>query len=399
MPCLTPPSRLSFLFCCSLIGTGMAQAGPDPREAHPRKDPRRATPGPAARPATRTRVAFLANRNEQKLSLSILRAVKSHMADLDLDLRTYWVDRQPPDLPSQVHLARRIAARSRSLVAVWCSLPSLDRVLMYIARTREGRILVRKVDQKRDGVMGKFEVIGAIVRSGVEAILQRTEIGERPPALPPPRPKRMGPKQQRRTRPSLPVRRHRGKQKNSPRKVFLELGYAPILGFSREKPVVHQGSLGVGLRLHPNWSLLISYSIAPRIIVEPNDFNMALRLTQHTLRAGGVFSWPFGRWSLSLEAAPVLHIQTYSIDARQPLRASPDGRNVTFGFFLAVEGSFRVTRWLSVFLDIGATLLLWNRTYDVSSQGSKHLILDPFVAQPQIIFGFRFDLVGREGRA
>jgi hypothetical protein len=322
-------------------------------------------------------VVFVASRVDEATSGQVTRAIRSQLSDLNVRFQLHWVDRLPPGLPEQVDVARRIGRQQRALVVLWCSHPSAEKVFLYITRFHGERILVRRVDRKRDGTLGRFEAIGVIVRSGVEAILRGGRIGIRPPHRP-----RLSPRPRPPPRPPLRPPIARGSI------LALETGYA-LTGFARAEPVLHAGVVGLSMGLHRHWVLRLGYRFAPGITVERRDLGVELRLFQHTLRLGACFRWHIGRWTVAAQAGAVLNLQDYEPVARPPLVAEPDGMDVTVGVDLLAEAAWRLRPWLELFVGLGVTVLMWNRSYHMHTQGKEHLVLDPFLVQPQLVAGLR----------
>ncbi len=345
--------------------------------------PAHASPSPPAARPTRVKakrvVVLVASRTQRKVSTQVARAIRNHLLDLRVGLRMHWVNKLPGSLPEQVAAARHIGRRAGAVVVLWCSHATVDQVFLYITRFKGGRILVRQVDRARDGTLGRFEAIGAIVRSSVEAILQGARIGIRPP---PPLPQRPAPSP---PRPHSPGPKPRGHRLG----MTLDMGYA-MAGFAPEEPLLHAGAVGVSLILHPNWALRLSYRFAPSIHVKHDGLGAELRIFHHGLRLGGVLRWPLGRWTLALQANLALGVQSWSVTAPAPLRAAPDAVDLTFGVDVLAMVSWQARPWLAIYGGLGATALLWNRTYDANVGGQRPVLLAPFPVQPQLVIGLRF---------
>jgi hypothetical protein len=297
-----------------------------------------------------------------------------------------WVDRLPDGLPAQVQVARRIGKAEGALVVLWCNHPSVDQVFLYITRFRGGRILVRQVDRLRDGTLGRFEAIGAIVRTGVEAILRGGKIGIRPPPPPPPRPRRPAAK---------PVRVPKPTRRPAPPRLEVEVGYA-LAGFARAVPVLHGGQVGFSWVLHRNWALRLGYCFAPAIRVEgePEEApGVVLDLFQHALSLGVDFRWPLGRWTVGARALAVAHLQDYQPTTDGRLVAAEAGLDATFGVTLLAVAAWRLRPWLAFFGGLGFTTMIWNRHYTVRYLEQRRTILDPFPVQPRFVIGMRFRML------
>ncbi len=336
-------------------------------------------------------VVMVASGAQSPEAQKVARAVRNHLLDLRVDFRLRWVKRLPMGLPAQVVAARRMGRKERALVVLWCNHSTVDQVFLYITRFKGGRILVRQVDRARDGALGRFEAIGAIVRSGVEAILAGSPIGVRPP--PPPPPRRRPPPPRRRPPPRMTPTPRPPTTKPAPQTlgVTLDVGYS-MTGFAPTEPLLHAGMVGLSVTLHRHWSLRIGYRFAPAVRVQEDPTGIDLRIFQHALGLGGVFVWPLGRWSVAVQAAAVLAIQSWSVTAPAPLRAYPDGVDLTAGVNVLATGAVRVRPWLAVYGGLGATVLLWNRSYDARLGGQRLMILAPFGVQPQLVIGLRFDI-------
>jgi len=328
-------------------------------------------------------VVLVASQAQGQVARQVARAVRNHLVDLRVRFRLRWVKQLPAGLRAQVMAARRLGSQEQALVVLWCSHATVDQVFLYITRFKGGRILVRQVDRARDGTLGRFEAIGAIVRSGVEAILKGARIGIRPP--PPPSPPR-----RRRPSPAKP-RPRQARPKARALGISLDLGYS-MTGFAPQEPLLHAGSVGLSVTLHRHWALRLGYRFAPSVRAQDAPHDIDLRIFQHALDLGGVFRWPLGRWTLALQAAAVLSVQTWSASAPAPLRSAPDGLDLTAGLEVLATVSWRARPWLAVYGGIGATALLWNRSYDAHVGGERPRILEPFPVQPHLVVGLRFDI-------
>lgn len=348
--------------------------------------PARAAPAPKVAPtppkASRGTVVLVAGQAQGPVARKVARAVRNHLLDLRVGFRLRWLKQLPSGLPAQVAAARRMGRREKALVVLWCSHATVDQVFLYITRYRGGRILVRQVDRARDGTLGRFEAIGAIVRSGVAAILAGARIGIRPP--PPPPPRRPPPPTKPRSPPLPPPRRSRPG-------LSVDAGYA-MTGFSTAAPLLHAGLAGLAVTFGRRWALRLGYRFAPAIRVQDSARDVDLRIFQHALRLGGAFRWTRGRWTLGLRLAAALSIQTWSATAPLPLRPAPDGVDLTFGVDVLATVAWQARPALALYAGLGATALLWNRTYDAHIQGERLVLLDPFPIQPQLVVGVCFSV-------
>lgn len=370
--------------------------GPASAVAQPAKKPGGPEPAgalPRAVSGHRT-VVFVANRLARDTSQQVARVISSQLSDVNLPFHSHWVDRLEPGFVRQVQVARVLGRKKRALTVVWCSHPSMSRVFLFFKRGKEERILVRRVDRKQDGTLGRFEVIGAIVRSAVAAILAGRRIGVRPPPPPPSRPPRPrvgvrpGPRTVKKSgiggSPSL----RRTRPRRARFRVSFDMGYA-LTFLSRAEPVTHAVFAAIMVQVHRHWAVRMGYRVAPGITIEPDEYDVRLNLTQHAVRAGGVFRWPLRRWTVAVQASAVLTVQRYSPRAQAPLVAASDGHDLTLGLDLTAVGSFTVVRWFEVFGGLGFCAFLWNRHYRVSIGSTERRILDPFAVQPHLIVGLR----------
>lgn len=351
-------------------------AGENPARARASRTPPTGKRKPPAR-----LVVLVASQAQGQVAWQVARAIRNHLLDLQVGFRLRWVKRLPAGLPAQVMAARRLGRRERALVVLWCSHATVDQVFLYITRFKGGRILVRQVDRARDGTLGRFEAIGAIVRSGVEAILKGARIGIRPP--PPPPRRRQPPPAKLRPPPAKPKTRAWG--------LALDLGYS-MTGFAPQEPLLHAGLVGLSVTLRRHWALRLGYRFAPSVRAQDVPHGIDLRIFQHALDLGGVFRWPWGRWTLALQVGAVLFIQAWSASAPAPLQAAPDGVDLIVGLEVLATVSWRARPWLAVYGGLGATALLWNRSYDARVGGEQPTILEPFPVQPQLVIGLRFDV-------
>jgi hypothetical protein len=370
---------LLLVACC--VGGTRARARAVPSE--PPTPRRQKTPSPEARV-----VVLVASGSQRQVALKVARAVRNHLLDLRVTFRLRWVKRLPEGLTAQFVAARTIALRERAMVVLWCSHATVDQVFLFITRFKEERLLVRQVNRARDGALGRFEAMGAIVRSGVEAILQGARVGTRPPPPPPPRRRQPPPRRRQppRMTPSSP-----STETPRPLGVSVDVGYS-LTGFAPTDPLLHAGVVGLSVALHRHWGLRLGYRFAPAVRVQDTPTGIDLRIFQHALGLGGIFQWPLGRWSVAVQATAVLALQSWSATAPAPLRAAPDGVDLTVGVDVMATVAWRARPWLSVFGGVSATVLLWNRTYDAHVDGQWPTILAPFPVQPQLVIGLRFDV-------
>lgn len=229
------------------------------------------------------------------------------------------------------------------------------------------RVLVRKVDQARDGIQGRFEAIATIVRAGVDAMLMGGRIGIAVSVSRSPRPTGAS---------------DRGETVKAQKDLCLTLaiGYS-ARGFSNENTLNHTWLISMGISFLRFWSVMTGYSVAPGVVVE--DRETTLKFHRHEIRVGGGFDWPFEHFQLGTQVAVVAGLLDRHASVQSGgLSAAPDDIDVIFGIEAAVRVGFNIKPWLRLHTGLGVAFMIWDTDYDIVVAGQRLSILRPWPVQP-----------------
>jgi hypothetical protein len=319
---------------------------------------------PAPSPDPPRRIVLLAQRDDASLIDQALRTLRAQLSDLPVTVEPAW--QVGPGTRPLPDLAREIARSPGVLVVVWFVPGREASAHLHLAPLH--RIVSRPLAEGEPG--GQLEALAVIVRTQVTALL----------ALPP------------RARPVAPVPPPRPRAPR-PRRLGLavEAAYA-VAGHGSGVGAVHGASLGVRLRVHPAWSVHLSYRYAYEINREIDA--VAARFQAFPLTLGAQGAWRRGRLqlagSLSLGLEPVL---TRTTSESPALRAGPDLTalrvSVLVGAHLAVRVAPRLWLQAGLALDVG----LRDQRFLAGTASDPTVLLAPWPVRPVGTVGLAVDLL------
>ncbi|MDD5309957.1 MAG: hypothetical protein PHU25_21785 [Deltaproteobacteria bacterium] len=293
-------------------------------------------------------------------------AVKGQLSDLPVSFQVVRIDSWPPDLPSQIGLARSVARDTRASTVFWVDLSVPDQVFLYLSEPGGGRTLVRNIESRGERTEGRVEAMAVIVRTAVTALLEGGEIGVHAPPPPPPEPERPG---------------------------MLEASVSYGLSFySDEALLVHGARIGASV-LPAEWArLFAAYRIEVPFRIENEQ--VAMDISPHPLEIGFAIRWRYGSVTLDGGAAFLSDWITWSASPKSDdvLATSPKSRwrggispFVLLGWSPVVFSMF----YISVSIDA----LINEKKYVVRAGGGDIEVADPWSARPYFQAGVALSML------
>lgn len=335
-----------------------------------------AVPAPAAGQGRSAAVVMLAERPDGDASRAVIRAVEAQLSDVSATLEVRWTDALGTDLPAQIAAAEAVARESEAVAVFWCDLGRADRIYLYFAAPRGGRVLVRELAGSGPG--GLAEALAIIVRNSVEAVLAGGEVGE---IVPPP----AG-----RDQPSAGSDPPPAGPRQEDERLALAVAYR-LEVLSTADPAEHAAELVLSLRLHVHVALAAGYSIAAPLRAEGRG--VLLEVRRHPAWIGLRGSWHAGR--LRLGAGLDFQADLATDEARalaQGVAVPEKGWEVEPALVPSLRAGVPLARRVELFLAAGAGIALRRARYVVDTADGPVEILATWPVRPRFLAGLEVGL-------
>jgi hypothetical protein len=340
-------------------------------------------------------VVMIVDSGSEEASSTIVQAVESQLADIDVVFSLEAVDEIAQNLNVQLDVVAKVAHRRNALVVIWCDLVGSNKVLLYLSETKGDRVLVRKIEESEQG--GRAEALAVIVRSSVNAILKGGEIGVKvepkagvlPESLPKSKPEGDEHKVAKTGEEEDEPRPHRVET----RKFWIRAAYA--LYMHSEKQIANHGAdVGLGISLKSSWSVIVGYRILSRI--EEGRSNIGtMRLARHPLCLG--IAWEYDVGGLVLQPSLSLTMDFASFEMKRlfaGMEIVDDTSDILFSVLPAFKIEYWVTSRLGLFLCVAAEISLNSIHYvTVDANHEKTVLLDSWPVQPWFFAGFSVRII------
>ena len=330
-----------------------------------------AAPAPAQEaPAAAPAVIFLFAQDQAEQARAVSDVVASQLGELAVTFREVGVERLASSAREQLDAAAEVAASAETIAVFWCDLSSDRDTLLHLTDGRGSRLLVRRLEIA--DVRSRAESIAIVVQSSVRALLAGGTIGiavpERAkPAPAPPAPAPTAPR---------PV----------PDRLALRLAYN-VASRSAGTIFNHGLHLGVECRFARFLTALAAYTLSAPI---ESDGELAdVRLTSHRLSIGLGGELRFDRLSIGAAAALELDFAAADVsDVAPGLDTADDTTDVIVAFAPSLVAAFAATERISVFAEIGVSLLMNAKRYTARQGETREVLVKTWPAQPFIRLGF-----------
>jgi hypothetical protein len=330
-------------------------------------------------PGAASTVVMLAERHQELETDAIVRAVHGQLSDLSVALEVRWVDALPAAMPDQIDAAEHTARGSDAVAVFWCDLGRADRIYLYFAAPRGGRVLVRELGGAGSG--GRAEALAIIVRSSVEAVLAGGEVGvvvapraaevEQEPAVetePPPGEPAPGPE----------------------RALALSVAYDLDI-LSEALPATHGVALGLDVRVAGPLSVELGYLIAFPFSRAAHGAELTLR--RHPLWLGLRAAWLTGNVVLSASVWLQLDVVTEEVRSLDPaVVIKTGGTEVVFSIVPLLRAGYLLAGRVELFVAAGVDIPFRRVRYVVDDPEGPLEIIDTWPARPRIIAGLSVGL-------
>jgi hypothetical protein len=318
-------------------------------------------------------VVMIAERRSEAETAPVLRAVQSQLSDLAVALQLVWVDELPAAMPDQIVAAEQIARGSHAVAVFWCDLRAADRIYLYFAAPKGGRVLVRELSGAGEG--GLAEALAIIVRSSVEAVLAGGEIGV-VVAPPPPEAK---PEDEGVTAPKPPPPSGPG------RVLALTVGYGMDV-LSGQRPAVHAVVLGLEVRLAGPLSVEFGYLFSFPFTQEESQVELTLR--RHPAWLGLRGAWLTGDVARSASLWLQMDVVTEEVRALSPaVEVEAEGTEVLFSLVPLLRAGYVFADRFELFVAAGADIPFRRVRYVVGSPTGPLEIFATWPVRPRLMVG------------
>jgi hypothetical protein len=316
-------------------------------------------------------VVMIAERHDEAASETVVRAVQAQLSDVSVALRVSWTDSLGPDLPAQIASAEALARGSGAVAVFWCDLGRADRIYLYFAAPRGGRVLVRELEGS--GAGGLAEALAIIVRTSVEAVIAGGEIGE----IVPPRP--AGDDEGAKRPPPSAAAQTGGER------LLLSLAYRLDV-VSAEEPASHAAAVALSVRLAEHFALAAGYAIASPL--EAEGHGVLLRVGRHPAWLGCRGIRRAGRLALAAGLDFQADFQTESVRALAAgVTASRGDSEVRPSLVPGLRIGVLLFGRAELFLAAGADIALHRTRYLVETREGPREILSTWPVGPRVEAG------------
>lgn len=316
------------------------------------------------------RVVFLAPMDEPGIAERISLAIEAQLADLEVVFTVVSRNDLGGTEEEQIRLAAGISAEKNAFMVVWCEFKELDWVMLFLSDARGTRVVKRQVDARRDGISGRYEAIGLIVRSAIDIMA----IGRIPP--------------RRRHSEEVTARKvsdPENDDRNPSRAIypFLRFNYA-VSGFSSERPIVHNGEIQLGLGLFRDFALVLGYGLSPFIKTgEGAEDEVDLKVHRHSIKVGGRVDVPVGPVRLGGGVLGAIQFLNWHSSTRSDTEeAVGGGWDLVGGIEVFFALGFEITEWFLLDTGPGVLAMIRNSDYSVEYNDTRVVALAPWRFQP-----------------
>jgi hypothetical protein len=328
-----------------------------------------APPASAAEDASPA-VIFLYPADQAAQARAVSDVVSSQLGDLAVSFREVSVDRLATTSREQLDAAAAIAGAADTVAVFWCDLSSDRDALLHLTDGRGSRLLVRKLEIA--DARSRAESISIVVLNSVRALLAGGTIGVAVPS-----PARPAPPA---AKPPPPVVHER------PDTLAMQVAYA-VAARSADTPFNHGLHLGVECRFARFFDAFAAYTLSAPI--ESDGVLADMRLTSHRLSLGLGGGLRFDRLSIGAAAALELDFAAADVsDVAQGLSIATDTTDVIVAFAPSFKAAFAATERISVFAEIGVSLLVNAKRYTARHDQTREVLVETWPAQPFLRFGF-----------
>lgn len=339
---------------------------------------RTAQSGEAARSGTT--VVMIAERHKEQESKTVIRAVQGQLSDVSVALQVLWVDELPSNLPDQIVRAEEIARDSDAAAVFWCDLDLADRIYLYLAAPRGGRMVVRELSGT--GGSGLSEALALIVRSSIEAVLAGGEIG----VVVAPR----GPDETESVDDSQNQDQEQARLPDQEYRLALLVAYALDM-LSSEPRFAHAVALGLEVRLVGPLLVEAGYLLSLPMNERAHDLELTLR--RHPAWLGLRVAWLTGDFVLSASVA--LQIDVVTEEPRSlaaGVAAEGESFEVIPSLVPQLRAGYLLVGHVELFVTAGIDILFRRVTYVIGSPGGSREILYTWPVRPRIMAGLAVGL-------
>ncbi|HUT77762.1 MAG TPA: hypothetical protein VM285_08760 [Polyangia bacterium] len=316
-------------------------------------------------------VVMIAERHDEAASGTVVRAVQAQLSDVSVALQVSWTDSLGRDLPAQIAAAEALARESNAVAVFWCDLTRADRIYLYFAAPRGGRVLVRELEGS--GAGGRAEALAIIVRNSVEAVLAGGEIGEIVPSRP---------ERGESVAPSPPPE---AAPEAGDGRLAMAVSYQPDV-VSVADPVIHAAALALYVKLIDGISLTAGYALSAPLEAEVRG--VLLELGRHPAWIGCRGSWRAGRLRVAAELDFQLDFTTEKVRTlAQGVTVSSGGLEVQPSIVPSLRSGVSLVRRVELFFAAGADIALHRTRYVIDTAGGPEEILSTWPVRPRFLAG------------
>jgi len=321
-------------------------------------------------------VMMLAERHDEAASETVIRAVEAQLSDVSVALRVSWVDALAADLPAQIATAEDLARESDAVAVFWCDLGRPDRIYLFFAAPRGGRVLVRGLEGS--GAGGLAEALAIIVRTSVEAVIAGGEIGE----IVPPRAGRNEPSGEITPASIAPLAEDE--------RLALTVAYR-LEVLSPDNPAAHAAELALSLRLREHLALVAGYALSAPLAAEARG--VLLEVRRHPAWIGMRGSWRARRLRLGAGIDFQVDVATENVRAlAQGVTTADGGWEVQPSLVPSLRVGLPIVRRVELFLAAGADIALDRTRYVVDTADGSVEILATWPVRPRFLAGVEVGL-------